>query len=137
VLLSWVQLTELERLDSAQCSKTERAAFLRLFHCPLLEQTNIRGAEISDEEITALARGCPALKQRYISHTSITKQGLCAVRDHCRKLEYIAVEKSVFPEGALDNDFFPEGVAVLALLRRLVIRQFSLVIPCVGSPVLS
>jgi F-box/leucine-rich repeat protein 2/20 len=58
--------------------------------CPLLEKVILsHNPQIGDEAITALARGCPNLTELGITRTSVTAQGMCAIREHCKSLRHI------------------------------------------------
>jgi hypothetical protein len=52
-----------------------------------------------DEEITALVRGCPKLKRLNITGTRVSKLELRAIRDHCRRLEWLYVDEAMYPDG--------------------------------------
>jgi hypothetical protein len=63
-----------------------------------------------DEEISALARGCPALGRLQIIGTSVTLEGLRAIREHCKTLKEIELNADMFP--GEDYEFFPPDVEV-------------------------
>jgi hypothetical protein len=68
--------------------------------CPLLEELGLCGCEaIGDEDITAVVRGCPALRWLDIAGTAVTALDLRAVRDHCKELQHIVLQKEMYPGG--------------------------------------
>jgi hypothetical protein len=91
---------------------TEAALALAEF-CPLLQDVMFsRCTAIGDEEITALVRGCPALRNLYVEGTSVTAVGLHAIRDHCRSLKHITLNKNVYSGAAHNGRLFPVYVKV-------------------------
>jgi hypothetical protein len=81
--------------------------------CPLLEELGLCGCpEFGDEEITALVGGCPDLQRLDIKRTAVTEVGLCAIREHCKKLKHITLDDGMYPGGVVDDSFFPAGVEV-------------------------
>jgi hypothetical protein len=81
--------------------------------CRLLEEVLLPlGKAIGDIEINALVRSCPRLLRLSLLRTSVTAEGLRAVRDHCSKLEAINVDKCMFPVGEDHQCFFPSRVNV-------------------------
>jgi hypothetical protein len=81
--------------------------------CPLLEDVNVSGsADVGDEEITALVRGCPALRKLNIWHTSTTERGLCAIREYCAPLRVIIMNACIDVGDVEGGTFFPRSVAV-------------------------
>jgi hypothetical protein len=91
---------------------TEAALALAEF-CPLLQDVMFsRCTAIGDEEITALVRGCPALRNLYVEGTSVTAVGLRAIRDNCRSLKHITLNKNVYSGAARNGRLFPVYVKV-------------------------
>jgi hypothetical protein len=85
--------------------------------CPLLEEAGLyRCRDIGDEEITALARRCPALRQIDIMGTAVRRTGLCAIRDHCSKLEVIVLNEYAYDARVEERGFFPATVEVVCVL---------------------
>jgi hypothetical protein len=78
--------------------------------CPLLEEVGVGGEEIGDEEITALARGCPALWRLVIPRTSVTTTGLRAIRYYCGNLKEIELSSAMISDEGFVSDFFRAGV---------------------------
>jgi hypothetical protein len=83
--------------------------------CSLLEFVCFTDCEsVSDEGITALVCGCPALNHLYLRGTSVTVEGLSAIRVYCCSLKYLEVNESMYPAAEYDESFFPEGVMAVA-----------------------
>jgi F-box/leucine-rich repeat protein 2/20 len=81
--------------------------------CPLLEELGLYGCWIvGDEEITALACGCPDLQRLDIKDTAVAEDGLYSIREHCKKLKHITLDDGMYPGGVVDDSFFPAGVEV-------------------------
>jgi hypothetical protein len=87
-----------------------REAVLALAECcPLLEDVDLDGSEqIGDQEITALVRGCPALRKLNIGYTSVTIKGVRAIRDNCKNLQLITLDAERLPKNV-----FAAGVKVV------------------------
>jgi hypothetical protein len=74
--------------------------------CPLLEGVVLTDAQSGDEDITALVRGCPKLKRLSITGMRATTLGLLAIRDHCKNLEWLYLDESIYPDGRGEYGFF-------------------------------
>jgi hypothetical protein len=57
-------------------------------------------------------RDCPELTTLDIRCTAVRERGLYAVRQNCKRLRHISLEKHMFPGGIFDAQFFPASVAV-------------------------
>jgi hypothetical protein len=80
--------------------------------CPLLNDVTLEGEAIGDEEVTALARGCPALTRLDTTDTSVTIDGLRVIREYCQKLEMVHLSHYMLCSGGdkYDSSFFPRRV---------------------------
>jgi hypothetical protein len=80
--------------------------------CPLLRNVDLgHNGQVGDEEIIVLVRGCPALMFVNVSGTSVTAQGLRAIRAFCSDLQEIEFDASLFEE-EFDEVYFPPDVTV-------------------------
>jgi hypothetical protein len=81
--------------------------------CPQLDELILDVCvDVGDVEITALARGCPALSMLSIQGTSVTEKGLRAIKEHCKSLQLIELDLEMFASGKLEAGFFPPEVDV-------------------------
>jgi hypothetical protein len=81
--------------------------------CPLLEEIDLRRSQqVGDMEITVLVSSCPCLTRLDIACTAVTEVGLCAIRDHCKKLKRVTLQEKMLPNDGSDDSFFPVSVAV-------------------------
>jgi hypothetical protein len=90
------------------------AAVLALAECcPLLASFELACCDaVGDKELTALVRGCKALRILTISGTSATVLGVRAIKEYCTDLRMIELEKHMLPAEDAGGRFFPPAIYV-------------------------
>jgi hypothetical protein len=100
-------------LEVAQVELSPATLQTLVERCPQLQKVTLSyGFGVGDEEIAAMARGCPRLTQLTLMGYAVTEPGTSAIWEHCQKRRGVTADEHTRTDGRNDESFFPARVNV-------------------------